>query len=70
MRMFMFFGLPFVLLGKGASYFLVLGIGEYFSVKGYIVVVLGFILMIFIFVAALFPAFMIAIRLQYRNDDK
>ncbi len=70
MKLFIFFGLPFVLLGKGASYFLVLGIGEYFSVRGYIVVVLGFILIVFIFAAALFPASTIAIRLKYKNDGK
>ncbi len=70
MKLLMFFGLPFVLLGKGASYFLVLGMGEYFSVEGYIVVVLGFIFMVFMFVAAFFPAFTIAMRLRYENNSK
>ena len=68
-KLLMFFGLPFVLLGKGASYFLVLGVGEYFSIKGYIFMVIGFILMMVILVA-LFPAFTIAMRLQYKNDGK
>ena len=68
-KLLMFFGLPFVLLGKGASYFLVLGIGEYFSVKGYIFMAIGFILMMTLFVT-LIPAFTIAMRLQYKNDGK
>jgi len=70
MKLFLLFGLPFALMGKGASYFLVLGAGEYFSAKEYIFIVIGFILMIFIFVIIFPPFFKIAMRLKYKNDDK
>jgi len=70
LKILFFFGLPFVLLGKGASYFMVLVIGEYFSVEEYIFIFLGFILMMFMFLIVFLNFSLIVVRLKYKNNDK
>lgn len=60
MKLFYIIGLPFVLLGKGAAYFLTLGVGEYLNAKEYIMATLSFVLImvIFLFMIRVFLVFL------------
>jgi len=51
-KFFIIFGIPFVVFGKGASYFFAIGIGEYLDTREYLFGAIGIIFVGFILIAS------------------